>query len=241
MDRGVWWATVQRVVDSQTWLSTHMPTHEDKIWERMTTTKNKLERGSNKCHRSIKCCKHVYTGNLGSSQVWANIWINMREGNIHRAGGRTLWQRALSTHVLKQDALRGVKQLCRMLFLLIPSGQLSAWHPWTSVLSHVHQPSRKDVLSICKQNIHLLQGGSLLSEDHCVSKIKDWQWAGTLHPGSTQASGHHRCSGCLLGHTPREGGWLPTISKCEMETEKERGRQQRSPQTHPLEAPLPIV
>ena len=59
---------------------------------------------------------------------------------------------------------------------------------------------------ICKQNIHLLQGGSLLSENHCVSKTKDWQWAGTLHPGSTQASGHHRCSGCLLGHTPWEGG-----------------------------------
>ena len=251
MDRGVWGATVERVVDSRTWLSTHTPTHEAKIWERMTTTKNKLERGNNKFHKSIKCCKHVYIGNFGSNQVWANIWINMREGNIHRAGGRTFAAKSAEHTRAEQDALQVVKQLCWMLFFFLFLQGNSAHDTrgpvsWAMSINmdrkgYPLNVSRKDALSICKQNIHLLQGGSLLSENHCVSKAKDWQWAGTLHPGSTQASGHHSCSGCLLGHTPREGGWLSTISKCEMEMEKERGRQQRSPQTHPLEAPLPTV
>ena len=136
MDRGAWCASVQRGAESRTWLSTHTPTHEAYIWDRMTTTTtDQLEGGSNKFHKSLKWCNHVYIGWSGSNQVWANIWIKMREGNIHRAKGRTFEAKSTAPHMLKQDALGVFKQLFWMLFcLLIPSGQLSTWPLWTSVL-----------------------------------------------------------------------------------------------------------
>lgn len=104
--------------------------------------------------------------------------------------------------------------------------------------SQVHQPSWKDALSICNQSIYLLQRGSLLSENYCVSKTKDWQWAGTLNPGSTQASGYHSCSGCLLGHTPWEGRWLSIRSKCEMEDGERVGKAAKKSTPSRLLSPL---
>ena len=147
MDRGAWWATVQRVAESRTWLSTHTPTHEAYIWERMTTPPtNKLEGGSNKFHKSIKWRKQVYIGWSGGNQVWANIWVKMREGNIHRAKGRTFEAKSTAhTHADTGCSWSVQAALLNALFLLIPSGQLSTGHPWTGVL----KPGPSPLLERC--------------------------------------------------------------------------------------------
>ena len=127
--------------------------------------------------------------------------------------------------MLTQDALGVFKQLCWMLFsFLFLQGNSAQDTRGPVSWSQVHHPSWKDALSICKQSTYLLQRGSLLSENYCVSKTKDRQWAGTLNPGSTQPSGYHSCSGCLLGHTPWEGGWLSIRSKWEMEDGERVGK-----------------
>lgn len=129
---------------------------------------------------------------------------------MQRALRHTCWNRML---------LECSSSSANAFFLLIPSGQLSTWPPWTSVL----KPGPSTLLERCPlylQSEHLLlQRGSLLSENYCVSKTKDWQWAGTLNPGLhpgfwlsqllRMPSGAHALGGKVIIHKKqmRDGRW----------------------------------